>query len=88
MSPKKKPAPKPRKRQLDADLAEKGYDSAKVAAALLRVDVKSLHRLCEADKLEHIRVGGDEDGNMQRVFVKRTSIRTYLGPEVSKLLGV
>lgn len=88
MSPKKKPQPKPRKRQLDEDMAEKGYDSAKVAAALLRMDVKALHRLCEADKLEYIRVGGDAAGRMARVFVKRTSVRAHLGPEASKLLGV
>ncbi len=87
MAPKK-PEKKTRKRQLDLDLAEKGYDSAKVAATLLRVDIKALHRLCEADKLEHIRVGGDEEGRRARVFVKRTSLRAHLGPEACKLLGV
>jgi len=83
----KKPKPK-RKNLLDEGMAEKGYVNVQTAAGLLRVAVSTAHRLCDDQKLEHVRVGGGTDGFMARVYVKRTSLREYLGPETAKILGV
>jgi hypothetical protein len=75
-----------RKRMLDDDMAAKGYVSTTIAAELLRMDASNVYRLCEDGKLDHVRLGGEKP--YSRTYVKKDSLRKFLGPEMSKMLGV
>lgn len=67
-------------RKIDETMAAKGYVTVSVAAGLIGVVAGSVYRLCDAGKLEHVRVG------TRGRYVKKSSIAPYLGPEAARLL--
>jgi hypothetical protein len=66
----------------------KGYINATAAAALLRMVVSTIHRLCAENRLEHIRIGGQPDGHMARTYIRRDRLKHFLGADAAKLLKV
>jgi len=79
---------KTRHRVLDTNMEAKGYVSVASAVNILGMSLTGVHQMCNDGKLDHIRVGGQPDGKMARVFIRRESLKNHLGPEAARVLKV
>ena len=72
-----------KKRALDEEMASKGYITSNAASEMMRSHKSTVYDLCDRGELEFMRIGG---GKKPRLYIKRTSIKEYMGPEATKLL--